>query len=54
MPEKDVEPTRLTDGEALEAYLREQQGAVHPKLDDRWLEQKGCARAAYLPPAGAS
>jgi len=52
--EQDVEPTRLTDGEALEAYLREQQGAVHPKLDDRWLEQKGCARAAYLPPAGAS
>lgn len=53
VPETDVEPTRLTDGEALEAYLREQ-GALHPRLDDRWLEQKGCARAAYLPPAGGS
>ncbi|MHB8077837.1 MAG: bifunctional metallophosphatase/5'-nucleotidase [Candidatus Krumholzibacteriia bacterium] len=53
VPEKDVEPTRLTDGEVLEAYLR-QAGTVRPKLDDRWLEDKGCARAAYLPPAGAS
>ncbi len=53
VPETDVEPTRLTDGEVLEAYLRKE-GTVRPKLDDRWLEQRGCARAAYLPPPGAS
>jgi len=52
VPDADIEPTRLTDGEVLEAYLREQ-GSVHPKLDDRWLEQKGCVRADYLPAAGA-
>jgi len=53
VPESDVEPTRITDAEALEAWLAAH-GTAHPRLDDRWVERRGCARAANLGGASAS
>lgn len=43
VPESDVVPLRITDAEALEAWLQAR-GSAHPRLDDRWSEQRGCAR----------
>jgi 2',3'-cyclic-nucleotide 2'-phosphodiesterase (5'-nucleotidase family) len=47
VPETDVELTQITDAEALEAYLGKH-SPVRPRLDDRWVEDKGCAREPYL------
>lgn len=53
VPEADVELTQVTDAEALEAYLRKH-SPVRPRLDDRWVEDKGCAREPYLTPPDAA
>lgn len=53
VPEEDVELTQVTDAEALEAYLRKH-SPVRPRLDDRWVEVKGCAREPYLTGSGAA
>jgi 5'-nucleotidase/UDP-sugar diphosphatase len=53
VPQADVETTRVTPGEAFETWLTAHNPA-QPRLDDRWLEEKGCERAAYLNAGGGS
>ncbi len=44
VPEADVEQTRITDAETLERYF-EKYSPVRPRIDERWVEDRGCAPA---------
>ena len=45
--EPDLRDARSILRDALEAYLRKH-SPVRPRLDDRWVEDKGCVREPYL------
>ena len=47
IPGNQVMPTGITTAEAVEHYLKAN-NPVRPKVDDRWVENKGLPQEAYL------
>jgi len=47
IPETDIELTQITTAEAVEHYLREN-SPVRPRIDQRWLKDRGAEQAPYL------
>jgi 5'-nucleotidase/UDP-sugar diphosphatase len=49
VPAQSITPTQITTAESVERYLK-LHSPVRPRVDDRWVEKKGQAQAAYLAP----